>query len=236
MPQKKIWEREYRNPRLVSGASAPSQDIKNFARFLRRKKGMIFEEARVLDLGSGVGKHAEFFAEQGAVVTGFEIAENAFKEAVRRSSEAGLLIEYRRHDIGTQYPILDRSIDIAFDVMSTNSLSEVEREVHLKETVRALKDGGWFFVKCLAKDGDRNAQTLLKEHPGKEKDTYIIPQWGLTERVFSKIDLENLYSRYFRIEMLERKTNYPQFDGRIYKRNYWIVYLQKVAPRESVDG
>ncbi len=92
---------------------------------------------------------------------------------------------------------------------------------------RVLKKDGYIFVRALCKDGDDNAKRLLKDSPGKEYDTYIIKEIGLTERVFTKDDLIKTYNKYFRILSLEKKTSYSTFNNRIYKRNYWLIYLTK---------
>jgi SAM-dependent methyltransferase len=227
MSQRDVWEREYRTKRLVSGAALPSQDVKDFARFLRKKAAVDFSSVTLLDLGSGVGKNAQYFAELGATVIGFEIARNALSEAEERARAANLSVRFEQHDIGTQYPLETGSIDIALDVMSSNSLSEKERAMYLSETARVMKPGGYFFLKCLAKEGDKNAAALLSKNPGREPDTYVMPELGLTERVFSEQDLTALYEPFFNILKKEKKTNYTRFEGRSYKRNYYLLYMQK---------
>jgi hypothetical protein len=113
------------------------------------------------------------------------------------------------------------------DVTSSNSLSEGERSIYLSETNRVLKNGGYFFVKALCRDGDTNAKYLLKNFPGKEKDTYIMPELGVTERVWSKEDFIIAYEKYFTILNLEKKTIYSRMNNRVYKRNFWVAYLKK---------
>lgn len=106
--------------------------------------------------------------------------------------------------------------------MSSNSLNEAEREIYLQEVSRVLKPGGHFFVRGLCKDGDKNAKNLIKLSPGKEHDTYINQDMNLVERVFSKEDFIETYSKYFEIQQLIKKTNYAEFKGQSYKRNYWL--------------
>ena len=59
------------------------------------------------------------------------------------------------------------------DITSSNSLNAKEREIYLSEVNRVLKKNGHFFVRALCKDGDKNAQSLLKKSPGKDYDTYM---------------------------------------------------------------
>jgi SAM-dependent methyltransferase len=166
-------------------------------------------------------------AEHGNTVIGIELSKTALNIAKERISEMGLNVDYRLGDIGAPYGIDDSSIDIVLDVTSSNSLNEFGREVYLKEVHRVMKNGGYFFVRALAKDGNKNVKNLLKDSPGREYDTYIIKEIGLVERVFSREDFISMYSKYFKILNLEKKRSYTTFNDRIYKRDYWLAYMQK---------
>jgi len=174
-----------------------------------------------------------YFAELGASVASFEISETAIEIArenladENKMSRVTLDIKYKKQNIGEKFPLADDWADIALDVTSSNSLSESEREIYLSETARVLKPGGYFFVKALCKDGDDNAKHLLKNNPGGEADTYILPDTGIRERVFSRDDFVATYQKFFHILHLEKKTSYTTMSGRLYKRNFWICYLKK---------
>lgn len=226
MPQGREWEKEYRKPRLVTKGDTPQADTLKFLKFAK-KRGVDIGSARVLDIGSGAGRNGNYLAALGAVVVGLEISETAISLAREGARAAETHADYFKHDIGSPYPLDDQSFDVALDVMSSNSLSEDEREIYIREMNRVLRPGGLAYVKSLCKDGDANAKRMLKDHRGPEKDTYVIPGWGLIERVWSREDLESSYSRFFEILHLEKKTNYARYDNRTYKRNYWIAYLRK---------
>ena len=188
----------------------------------------MFDRIKVLDLGCGTGRNANYLATMSGLVTGFEISPTALKIAKIRAEMEKLKVDYRLQNIGEKYPCLDEAFDLVLDVTSSNSLNEKEREVYLKETHRVLKKGGHFFVRALCKDGDTNVKELLKISPGKEYDTYVNKEMNLTERVFSKEDFIKTYFPLFKIIKLEKKTGYAHFNNRIYKRNYWLGYLKKV--------
>jgi hypothetical protein len=76
-------------------------------------------------------------------------------------------------------------------------------------------------------EGDSNAKFLIKNYPGKEKDTYTMPGLGVTERVWTREDFVKTYEKNFKIVSMEKKTNYPRMNERVYKRNYFICYLKK---------
>ena len=227
MHQGNAWEREYRNPLLVTKKEEPQADTLRFFKYLKKDQKYVVEGRSVLDLGCGTGRNANYLAVLGNTVIGIEISKTALEIAKQRAKEEHVIVEYRLGDIGAPYDIADGSIDIIIDVTSSNSLNEQGREVYLKETARVLKDGGYFFVRALAKDGNKNVKNLLKQSPGKEYDTYVIKEIGLTERVFSREDFITMYGAYFTILNLEKKTSYTTFNNRIYKRDYWLAYMQK---------
>ncbi len=233
MTQELVWDREYRKSKLLTKDNKPQADVVRFVKWLKRRKsadeaekGVTVENSDILDLGSGAGRNSFYFAEMGCRVTGLEISKTAIEISEQNAKEADLDIKYIKQSIGEKFPCEDKSIDIALDVTSSNSLTESERETYLLETHRVLKDGGYFFVKALCKDGDDNAKFLIKNHPGPEKDTYIMPELGVTERVWSKEDFVSTYEKQFTILKIEKKTSYSRMNNRSYKRNFWIAYLK----------
>lgn len=234
--QGKSWEREYNNPKLMTGGGKPQKDFLNFLKFLKKEEKYKVENKNVLDLGSGTGRNANYLAELGNNVIGIEISKTALAIARAGALSQNLQVDYRLGDIGAPYDVADGSIDIILDITSSNSLDEKGRAIYLKEMHRVLKGGldspkhgggGYVFVRALCKDGNTNVKNLLKASPGKEYDTYYIKEMDLTERVFSRQDIIDMYSKYFKILKLEKKTSYPKMAGRIYKRDYWLMYLKK---------
>ncbi|MEQ1500444.1 MAG: class I SAM-dependent methyltransferase, partial [Parcubacteria group bacterium] len=222
MAQEGVWEKEYRNSKLLTKENKPQTDVVRFVKWMQKEKGVVLENLSILDLGSGTGRNSFYFAEMGNTVTGLEISKTAIEIGEANAKEAGLNIKYIKQSIGDKLPIEDKSMDILLDVTSSNSLNESEREIYLNECKRVLKDDGYFFTKALCKDGDANAKYLLKNFGGKEQDTYTMPGLGVTERVWSKDDFIKTYEKYFKILHTEKKTSYPRMNDRVYKRNYCI--------------
>lgn len=227
MHQGNIWDREYRNPKLVTKGDEPQGDTLRFFKFLKKDEKFILDDKSILDLGCGTGRNSNYLADLGNRVIGIEISKTAIDLAKKRAKELGINVDYRLGDMSARYDIEDSSIDVILDVTSSNSLNDNGRQIYLSEMNRVLKDGGYIFVRALCKDGDKNVKNLLKNSPGKEYDTYIIKEIGLTERVFSKDDFIKTYSKYFKILLLEKKTGYQTLNDRIYKREYWLAYLKK---------
>lgn len=225
MPQIDAWEKEYRQPKFVSNSNEPQLDFKHFVKWLRKSQSVELEGLRVLDLGCGTGKNSIFLAERGSVVTGIDISHTALQLAKERSQSAGVDVSWIQGSMAEVWPFPSESFDLILDVMSSNSLSNEERHTYMEECRRALKPEGLMFVKALCKEGDKNAANLLAKSPGEENDTYVLPKTGITECVFSKDDIEQIYSN-FAILKLERKSSYTIFSGKPFKRYFWILYLQ----------
>lgn len=229
MAQREAWEREYDTKSLIGRTSEPTQEVKNFFRYLRRECGVDFSSTHLLDLGSGVGKHTLYAATLGMKAVGVELARNAVREAQKRAQEGGVNAEYREGDIGKPLPFKDASFGVILDVMSSNSLTENERTTYLTEAYRVLTPGGFMLVRGLAKEGDRHAKTLLRDAPGTEQDTYVLPGLHVTERVFTEADLRALYGAHFSILQYTRSAHYARFAGQVFKRMYFVLYLKKPA-------
>ncbi len=223
------WEREYQNPKLlITENEKPHAELVKFLKWLKKEKNIKdMSSWQVLDLGSGTGRNANFLAEKGCEVIGFEYSKTAVEMAKARAKENNLKVDYRLQDIGEKYPLPDNSIDLILDLTSSNSLNNQAREIYLNEIARVLKPGGYVLVRLLAKDGDKNAKWLLANHPGPEADTYILPEVGITERVLSREDFVKLYGKVGAIEKLELVPHYTRLAGRIYKRNHWVAYIHK---------
>ena len=130
---------------------------------------------------------------KGYKVIGLEFSKNAIKlaENLKKKSNEEIKIlkgklNFIEKSIGKKLNFSNESFDIILDITSSNSLNEKEREMYLKESSRVLKKNGYFFARGLLKDGDKNANFLLKNFPAKEKNTYTIPEFNLIERVFEK--------------------------------------------------
>lgn len=174
-----VWEREYRNPLLVTKKEEPQKDTLRFLKWIRRSREVALDHLVVLDLGCGTGRNSNYMAELDNTVTGYEISRTALELAKERAKKLGVYVDYHLLSMGVSYPLPDNSQDVILDVTSSNSLNEKEREVYLAETHRVLKTGGHLFVKTLCKDGDVNAKNLIKMNRGRNMIRISIKTWGL---------------------------------------------------------
>jgi len=225
MAQHKVWEEEYRNPQFMSCDLEPQKFMTRFYKFLKKADYNVSGK-KVLDLGCGTGRNANYFARLGATVEAIDIAESALKIGRHQARRENMAVNYTVANIGAKLNFPKQSFDIVIDATASNSLNEIEREIYLAEVARVLKSDGYFFVRALCLDGDQNAKKLLKLFPGKEKDTYVMPGVNLVERVFSEKDFRETYGEYFEIINLEKENGYTSFGGQSYKRNFWVAYFK----------
>ncbi len=228
MGQEKVWENEYRNEsRLITKHNEPQKTFLRFLKYYKKKIGKDFSKINVFDAGCGTGRNANHLASMGFNVSACDISSSAISIAKERAKNVNLKIDYGICDLGRVLKYSDSSIDLVLDVTSSNSLDEKGRGIFLSEVFRVLKDGGYLYVRALCLDGDKNAKNLIKNHPGKEENTYKMPGLGLVEKVFSKEEFQEKYSKHFEIEKLIKESGYTKFGGQSYKRNFWVGYLRK---------
>lgn len=225
--QKNAWEKEYRNPTFLTKEMEPQADTVRFFKFLKKEEKFDVFGKELVDLGCGTGRNSLYAYELGAIPHGIDISKTAITHGLEHLKQRDITIDLQVGSIGEKLPYANNFFDIALDVTSSNSLSEEERGVYIKELNRMLKPGAYMYIKALSKDGDTNAKELLKRFPGPEKDTYILPEQKIVERVWSKEDFLAFYSPHFAILHLETKESYTTMGDRRYKRKFFVCYLQK---------
>ena len=228
MAQDNVWENEYGgDSKLITKHNEPQATFLRFLKYHKRTAKTKLKDLSIFDAGCGTGRNSNYLAIKGAKVQGVDISPSAIRIAKERARETDLDVDYSVLDLGVKQKFEDDSLDLVIDVTSSNSLNEKEREMFLSEVQRGLKTGGYFFVRALCLEGDKNAKYLVKNNPGPEYDTYKMPGLGLVERVFSRQDFQGLYSKYFKIEKLIKESGYTRFSNQSYKRNFWVAYLSK---------
>ncbi len=226
MNNQQSWDQEYQKSKLITQSHKPQKDFLRFIKWIKNNKHIdLYSDITVLDLGCGVGRNSFYMADNyDATVHGYDFSSDAIEKA--NNIHGHELVTFTERNIGKPFPLDDNSIDIILDVTASNALNEFERGIYLKECGRVLKPGGYMYVRTLAREGDKNAQKMIKEFPGPDYDTYKHPQLGVTERIFSGPDFKEMYNQHLEVVRMERKTGYQTFGKQSYKRNYWNVYLK----------
>lgn len=99
--------------------------------------------ARILDVGTGRGRHARILARRGYEVTGLDLSPIAIKTAKKRAEEEDVRIEFRVGDM--RKPVAHRAFDGVVNLFTSFGYfdSEAEHQAAISSMATALKPGGW---------------------------------------------------------------------------------------------
>lgn len=222
-----FWEKEYKAGSYFSLSQTPSGDLLEFMRWLTRQYGKKFlhENASVLDLGCGNGRNLIYLSKTfGMRGVGFDTSREAI--ALAQKESANLPITYEIRSIKDPLPLPDESQTFVLDMMTSHFLSNTERDKLHREVARVLKPSGWFFVKTFLRDEDLHAERLLKKHPASEKNAYVDPKSGLTERVFTEKEKIAELTTFFTVHEVKRSHRHRRGGG-AFKRRSMVLYAQK---------
>ena len=221
-----FWDKEYKDAGHLAISSTPSEDLQKFMRHLAREgeKGKVLPFTNVIDIGTGNGRNLIYLAkEYGLSGTGFDISQSAITQAKKLSE--GLPLAYEVRSAAGLLPFEDESQSLVLDMMVSHYLNNEERKVLASEIARILKPGGWLFFKTFLLDEDRHAKRLLKDNPGEEEGTYIHPEIGVAEHVFTQKEIEELLAPYFIIHKIQKSHGHLR--GKAAKRRSIAVYAEK---------
>ena len=134
------YDSSYDKQRLENTENPPASEVVDFVRSYREMLGR-----KILDIGSGAGRNLLYLSREGFEPTGIDISEEGARltrEQLERENLNGNMVI---GDVG-QLPIANESFDSAisrrvYDYNNTEGVNE-----KLRETARALKPGGIFFV------------------------------------------------------------------------------------------
>lgn len=105
-------------------------------------------------------------------------------------------------------------------------LNSAEYKDYREQLVTALKPGGRFVLCTLDRTKDEEAHRLLRESPGPEANTYVIPNDTLVERCFTLEEIQDLWTP-LEIEHQELRYVPSPYKGKVYDRYFWWVILKK---------
>jgi SAM-dependent methyltransferase len=221
-----FWDKEYKNAGNLSLSMNPSEDLEKFTRFLERTSGRkhLNPLASVLDLGCGNGRNLIFLHDSfGMRGVGYDISHEAIKQA--KAASHGKSITYDVRSIAGAVALPSESQTLVVDMMASHFLSRSEREALVLEIARVLKYGGWFFYKTFLRNGDRNAERMLRDYPTDEEGTYVHPTIGVREHVSTEEEVLALLEPHFTV----RKTYASHGHlGKQAKRRSISVYAEKL--------
>ncbi len=165
------------------------------------------EDAGVLDLGCGAGRHAKYLASKGFCVTGIDLAAASIREA-KRWERPGL--RFARHDM--RVPFGRNAFDYVFNMFTSFGYFDEPAE-HLgvvRNIAAALKPGGRLVLDYL---NVSYAESRLTPEESRTIDgvTYRVTRWTDDGHFFKRIAIEDARAAQ-RLEHVERVAKFTRRD------------------------
>lgn len=113
-----------------------------------QERGLLgeLESARVLDIGCGAGRNTRWFAEQGAIVDGIDLA-NDLLDQIRPTMPATVTL--RAADV-LRDPLPDREYDVVYDSGCFHHIAPHRRITYLQGVLPLVRAGGRFGIVTFA--------------------------------------------------------------------------------------
>jgi 2-polyprenyl-3-methyl-5-hydroxy-6-metoxy-1,4-benzoquinol methylase len=178
---KKYWRKVKKADKNKAWWHHPEKEVIRIAKKLR--------QGRVLDVGSGMGRHTLFLAQNGFEVWSFDFTEQAIEQTKAKLACRGLsakvfTADFRDFDYGEN----EFDLILSMNVIHHAEKQEVERVCH--NIVRGLKKGGYFLAFLPAMRSIKANEKLVA------KQTVIPtsgPEKNIPHFLFSKKDLKELF-------------------------------------------
>ena len=187
----------------------PHQDMEKIVK--------LFEERgvkKILDIGSGTGRHLLYFAKKGFEIYGMDASSRGISIAKQWLSDENLKAEIILHRMEEKFPYEDKFFDaiISIQVIHHNRLKDILFTV--SEIERVLKKGGIIFI-TFPRLGNRLGRDdwELKEI---EKGTFI-PQAGqesgLPHHFFTLEEIHDVFNAFDLLEIYNDRKRHRAILG-----------------------
>ncbi|QHJ70009.1 class I SAM-dependent methyltransferase [Planococcus halotolerans] len=113
----------------------------------------VFQPGNVLELGSGPGRNAIYFTEQGCKVDAIDLSKESIDWAKERAEERNLKVNFIQNNI-FDVQIDDGTYDIVYDSGCFHHIAPHRRNNYIELVENALKPGGHFAITCFIEGGE----------------------------------------------------------------------------------
>ena len=190
--QKKLWDEIFRRRAYLETSKFAKESVKYFPK-----------EAKILDLGCGVGGDSIFFAKKGYKVIGVDFSKEALKKAKENAKSFKIKnVTFVYQDISKRLKFENASFDVVYARLSIHYFTDKVTERIFKEIKRILKPGGIFCACCKSiKDPLYGKGKMI------EKDMYVLD--GHIRHFFSeKYFKEKLKGKFKILKLWSGKTKF----------------------------
>ncbi len=195
-----------------------------FSNFPRGKAS----QYKLLDLGTGMGRHAMLMAREGYDVTGTDYSETSIQLAKSWAEEEGMDIKFEQASAERQ-PFPDCSFDGIISYAVVYYLPYEQLILAINEIYRLLKDGGTAFV-MIKNDRD------IRKSKGKMIAPYHYEitthdegmPWnneiGMGVTLLPKSEVISIFDQFSEIKIEEMTST---LGGGKYLEAAWLIYVKK---------
>lgn len=120
----------------------PSSEIKNYVDLVVDER---IKSGSVITLGCGVGRETIHLAKKGFNATGVDFSSTAIRKARLRAEVEGVDIQFVVDDL-TNLKRVSGTYDLVMDFGALNDLSQVSRDLYMKNVIPLTKPGGFYVM------------------------------------------------------------------------------------------
>ena len=113
----------------------------------------VFQPGNVLELGSGPGRNAIYFAGRGCKVDAVDLSQKSIDWAIERAEERNLKINFIQNNI-FDVQIDEGTYDIVYDSGCFHHIAPHRRNNYIELVEKALKPKGQFAITCFIEGGE----------------------------------------------------------------------------------
>lgn len=209
--QVKMWDKKH----LLGEHSAFRHEHSLFATLVEPRLPRV---SRILDLGCGVGRDANLFAEYGHQVLATDFSSEVIKQNRKIFKRSNL--EFQVMDMSEPMPYESETFNVVYANLSIHYFSHTAVQNIISEIMRLLKPGGLFCFACKSPKDSYHGE-------GEEiEDNYFISSKGHARHFFSKEYTKDLMKDAFIIEMLDEVSE--EYIGR---RSTYVRCVAKLEKR-----
>ncbi|TFE02392.1 class I SAM-dependent methyltransferase [Jeotgalibacillus salarius] len=183
-------------------------------------KNAVMKPGHVLELGSGPGRNAIYFAQQDCEVDAVDLSSKSLEWAKERASAQGLDINFIRGNV-FELDIEEGFYDIVYDSGCFHHIAPHRRMSYLNLLQKALKPNGYFALTCFVEGGELGGSEL--------SDLDVYKQRNLNGGLgFTEEKLKAIFAGFEVIEIRPMKEK-DEDDQEFGLRGLWTALFRKKA-------
>ena len=173
----------------------PHEDMAELIRLFRRERAR-----RILDIGSGSGRHTVLLAQRGFQVTGMDVSSEGLRLTRHWLREKKITARLTRADFFEPFAFADAAFDGAIALQSIHHGTHDRIRSCVGEIARVVKPGGILFVSVSVTSFRRWATEFRTIAPR----TYVPldgPEAGVPHYVYTRAQLRKDFARFAVIDL-----------------------------------